>query len=283
MQGFYCTVQFCPDIVRAEVVNVGVLLFVPTLAFLDVRFDSELAGLRRFSTGAAFDLERIRYMVKSVEARLKKSPLTINTLEDLQRFVATRGNQLQLAVPRLVAVDEPASTLKRLYERLVVTNAPAPRTRPSARALRKRLKAQLSLAGLRDRIEFDRQIRIPVIGLERTVPFAYKNGHWNLIDPIEFRGDPAIVLRRALEISAEGRLLHEHPAEAENAQLVVVYRFATDRLETAVGDRIRTVLECEGGIRALPEQEIDTLVESVRKDAHILREGVPLHLPLGGS
>ena len=129
--GYYCIVQFTPDRRRAEVANIGVLLFSPEHGFLDVHLASSNRRIRRFfGTPGGLDEERVSAIRLSLKDRLRVEAEYVRSLEDLQHFVNTRANQLVLTSPRPVIVTEPARDLARLFEELVAE--PAEEREPEA-------------------------------------------------------------------------------------------------------------------------------------------------------
>src|SRR3972149_649500 len=96
-KGFYCLIQYCPDFPRAEAANVGLVLFQPEPAATavriveDVRFVAKRLGRRVPDAAVLEDVQSISYRLKHEQFR---------SVEDLEQFVRTRGNQIQLTLPR---------------------------------------------------------------------------------------------------------------------------------------------------------------------------------------
>jgi hypothetical protein len=41
IQGYFCLIQYCPDLARQEAVNVGVLVFCPQSGFLEIKLTED--------------------------------------------------------------------------------------------------------------------------------------------------------------------------------------------------------------------------------------------------
>ena len=119
MRGYYALIQYCPEPSRAEGANVGVVLYCPEAKFLDVQMSLDNDHARRLFTGATFDSERLSAAKSAFANRLKQVGQEFRSVEDLEQFMRTRGNALQLVPPRPVRVDEPAASLKQLFAELV--------------------------------------------------------------------------------------------------------------------------------------------------------------------
>ncbi len=118
-KGYFCIVQYCPDIARQEAANVGVLLFSPEHDFLRARMTPDDKRERRFFKGVADQPGHLATMKNALVERLAVERSEFRTLEDLQRFVLTRANKVILTPPKAVRVTEPQEDLNRLYTQMV--------------------------------------------------------------------------------------------------------------------------------------------------------------------
>jgi hypothetical protein len=116
---YYSLIQYCPDLSRAEAVNVGVLLFCPELGFVDARTSSRNDRVRRFFPSLNIDEARLNIMKRSIGRRLRAEPTRFEAVEDLIAFIDTRANEMVVTPPRPMQVVEPEADLARLYEELV--------------------------------------------------------------------------------------------------------------------------------------------------------------------
>src|SRR5205807_326879 len=99
--------------------NVGVLLFCPELHFLAARTTDSIQRVRRFFGSEDGDWQQIRAEVSAVEDRLAAVGDQIRTPQELERFIATRANAVQLTPPRPMKVGHPVQDLEALFQRLV--------------------------------------------------------------------------------------------------------------------------------------------------------------------
>ncbi len=118
-RGYYSLIQFCPDPARAEVANLGVILFCPDLGFLDVRMAPNNDRVRQFFGEGSFDDWALSSGKQALCARLCADGEEFRTVADLERFAQTRANELILTSPRPVKVVDPERDLDTLYADLV--------------------------------------------------------------------------------------------------------------------------------------------------------------------
>lgn len=127
-RGYYSLIQFCPDSSRLEAVNVGVLLFCPEIQFLAARTAASNDRAAMLVGCGGLDEAALNSAKRAVERRLEVDREAFQTLEDLQRFVASRGNALKLTDPRPLKVFDPEGDLDTLFAELVDSRT---RARPS--------------------------------------------------------------------------------------------------------------------------------------------------------
>jgi Protein of unknown function (DUF3037) len=118
-KGYYSIIQYCPDLGRLEAANIGVLLFCPEKHFLKAITTPNNSRIIRFFGSEGRDWIRINEFKKGLEDRIAIEALSINTLDDLQRFIDSRANLLQITPPRPMRVNEPNKDLEDLFTELV--------------------------------------------------------------------------------------------------------------------------------------------------------------------
>jgi hypothetical protein len=118
-KGYYSLIQYCPDLSRLEAANIGVLLFCPERAFLQARTVRGNQCIMRFFGRKGRDWDRIDSFKLGSKERLATESRNLNTLEDLQRFIALRANELQISAPRPMRVEDPERDLDTLFWQLV--------------------------------------------------------------------------------------------------------------------------------------------------------------------
>ncbi len=114
MQGFYCVIQFCPDQVRREGVNVGVV--VGDGHQLRVRFDETTDRLRRMFPHAQLDDRRIAEAKRALQRRLSEVDPTEASLRD---FIDKESSQLVMLPTMRTRFDDIEVSVARLFVKFV--------------------------------------------------------------------------------------------------------------------------------------------------------------------
>ena len=185
MKGYYSLIQYCPDLSRLEAANVGVLLFCPEPHFLAARTTDSIRRVRRFFGSADGDWQQIKAEVSAVEDRLATVGDQIRTPPELESFIATRGNAVQLTPPRPMKVVHPVQELEALFQRLV-GGKPGPHRKKTLAIIRK-VEQALTQQSVAPFIRSNVSVTVPAFHRMLTVPFGFQNGRFNLIQPATFR------------------------------------------------------------------------------------------------
>lgn len=225
MKGYYSLVQFCPDMSRLEAVNVGLLLFCPEARFIGAQTlhtNKRVTKLFKSVDEAALDAAK-----QSLEARLRVAKADFKSLEDLQKFVDTRANDLRLTQPRPVKVENPEQELVKLLAELVGREAvKASRVKarfPELQSLFERLSQQ-------GRARLNVTETVPITNRELKVPYEYPNGRPNLVVPKCFKGEEDVALKSADHLATQGRLLFKYGNSGKGKQLVIVPQYDNNQL-----------------------------------------------------
>jgi hypothetical protein len=118
-RGYYSLLQFCPDPSRAEVVNLGVVLFCPEVRFIAAKTAASNLRAAKLVGRSRFDSASLDAAKLAIERRLEVDRERFQTLEDFQYFVDTRANVLRLTTPRPVKVFDPEEDIRQLFDELV--------------------------------------------------------------------------------------------------------------------------------------------------------------------
>ena len=215
-RGYYSILQYVPDLERNEGANVGVVLFCRERKFLKAQTATGNDRVRRFfSPDEDLDLDRINAYKAAFEERVALESEGSWTLDEFREFVNTRANLLLLTEPRPIKVTDPQAELAKLFESLVGgrkrrTGRSEAATRE--RELNDRFDVLLAERGLVQRVE--RNVQIVSALLDRTLmfPFAYRNGHLNVIQSVAFEGSKNNKIDRACQLAVEGQDLADRPA-----------------------------------------------------------------------
>ena len=119
----YTILRLVPSIERGECINVGVVLFGRQHHFLDARMALDPDRLRVLAPG--LDLSAVEPHLHAIEAVLAGDPEagTLAGLDQSERFgwVAARSSTvIQASEVHTGMTTDPAATLERLFEQLVV-------------------------------------------------------------------------------------------------------------------------------------------------------------------
>ena len=263
-KGYYSLIQYCPDRSRMESANVGVVLFCPDLGFLEAKLAGGHDRLRKFFNRGSFAPEAIKAAKRAIANRFKVDRAAFKTLEDLERFIATRANALAMTPARPIKVVDAARELEGLFAELVGGRVRGDRDSEPRVAL----DAVFRQPDLQGRIQFNHVVRVPVIGREFRAPYAYRNGVLNLVKPQEFPANEASATATAMKLAVEGDLLWRHGQDtAEQARLIIVHAFAPMGEASDLPDRILELFE-NYEVRTVALDEIESFVEEVRHTAH---------------
>lgn len=225
-KGYFCLVQYCPDLARQEVANVGVLLFSPEHDFLEARLVTGNQRVRRFFGEHADHVLHINSMKSALTERLRVEKKAFRNLEDLILFVETRANRIVLTPPKAVRVVDPGKDLDGLFATLVAEPAKLEFALADM-PLRQRLDQVLVSPDLASKVRTSIRVQVPVLKREVEMPFGFQNGRFNLIQPASFTQASITKVRdAACRFAVEGDSLFQYrdPTLGE-LQLVVVADF----------------------------------------------------------
>lgn len=222
MRGYYSLLQFCPDVRRAEAVNVGALLLCEEVGYLACKIANGNDRARRFFGVKGDALLRLEDAKRAMERRIRGETDNIRSFDALVAFIDTRANALLLTAPRNMRVTEPEQDLHRLYDELVRGRAhDEPVTRRgrgiSAKPALHRLLSDPEIAR---RVTRDIEVK-PLHGRAFTAEFAFFNGKSSIVKPQVIHIDLDTTLQEAEQLATRGRQLSKHGFNDRAAQLIV--------------------------------------------------------------
>jgi len=234
-QGYYSLVQFCPDPARAEVANLGVLLFSPEHSFIDVQMSRSYQRVRTVFPQIEYDAGQLRSMLSWMKDRLDVERNRFHTKDDLCRFVGTRFNDVRLTDPRSIVVERPEEQLKALFAELVAL--PNREERVSANTFVARQLPFPEVANFFRRSDiarhtaFEQEFVVPVSGRKLDVPFVFTNGAVSMVKPehIPTFGDAEKLFMDGLLLTSQS-----YPDE-KRREFLVVAEVKSARLRDQVG------------------------------------------------
>jgi len=261
-KGYYCLIQYCPDLSRLEAANIGVILFCPEREFIRAKTAQGNGRVRRFFGSQDNDWTQINAIKNSIENRLEVAGHDFKSLDDLTNFISTRANEIQITPPRPMKVLEPEKDLEELFEELVGGRSKEP-LKYSAPPVEKTLAKTFREKEVEEFIQRDVTVTVPAFHKALTVPFGFQNGRFNLIQPVSFHQTmESRVVDVACRHAVEGRSLYEHPDEKlGDLQLIVVGSFAAESSEYK--DLVSDILK-ENKVALHSIDEVQTLIEEIK-------------------
>ncbi|HEV2455628.1 MAG TPA: DUF3037 domain-containing protein [Verrucomicrobiae bacterium] len=270
-KGYFSLVQYCPDPARQEAANVGVVLFCPEAQFIRARTAGTISRIRRFFGQGVDGNRHLHGMMKALSSRLEIERSEFKSLDDFEKFVSSRANKIILTQPKPMLVTDPQSDLETLYSELVAEPAKLI-TQEASLSLRMLLDSVLADTALRPYLQKDLEFDIPTLSDKLNIPYAFQNGRFNLIQPVEFdqhkRGN---VINAACKHAIEGSYIYKNPdPQFGPMQLYVVADFADATLDIA--PKVATIFR-EYNVRMFTSDGLENLKRE------ILLQGKPVSNP----
>jgi hypothetical protein len=262
--GYYCVIQYCPDRGREESANLGVLLYAPASQRVQAKVGVLSSRARQFF-GLNVEQAATPNSAAAALAHLVNSgAASIDSLDALQSFVATRANDIRLTAPRLAKVTNFTGDLEELYRDLVEaaqseSNAPS---RMPQLIVPPRLHEVFTKLTLQGRVTTPGKVRVPLSDRELDIPYAYQNGVLNLVKP-QILSDGRKGENRALYLAAEGELLQKHPENGERRLIVVAGPGSVPAAESYAARLLN-----DFGVKFVPQEQADRFAQEVEEQAH---------------
>jgi hypothetical protein len=254
-RGYYSLIQFLPDASRLEGVNVGVVVYSCADNRLRVRMSRNNQRIRKFFGNQNWNLVN---RAKAAIVGQLQSQLFLS-VEDLESNISKRANAIQLTRPRPVRIVNLEADADRLFERLVGQDVGEAR-RPVSGDLKRRFLD----AGVACLVQNSVSIEISRMKKSIRVPYAYQNGRFNLITPVQF--DPDAIIANTGKSQFEGKLIRNerHPDHGE-MQLVVVANF-DESIEQSTREFVTNTLR-DSSVTVYTFEDLEPLIEDIRHAA----------------
>ena len=262
--GYYSLIQYCPDPLRLEAANVGVVLLRPAPFTLEVRMAQRNSRITRFFHQDDYDISRIRSMKTALKDRILGSG-EIDSPETFATFCSLQCNLLRLTAPLGCRVaEDPQLTLDRLFQSLIGEQA---REKPEVGVKRKLRDAFADHDLLGRIVREDVEVLVPRFERVREFPFAWQNGSTNLIEPVRFGTDDARSIEAtASRLAIEGQSLAEEPPDGfEECEVHLVAEFAPKAREFQ--SVVRKIIE-PNGVRLYDAANFGSYLQTVRSKGH---------------
>ncbi len=230
-RAFYSLVQYCPDLARLEAANVGVIVFCAELAYLGVKLSKNHTRISQMFGRGNRDLKRLAAIESGLEEKLISGRSDLCSLEQLNQLAAMQVNTLRMTqfMPCRIS-DRPDEDLNQLYQELVEPKSLQDTTAPQETLIRT-LEARFVAPEINACIRRKVKVRIPFLGREEEIPYAYQNGRLNLIAPVTFPKSQSGLEERAAKYALEGESVYESTDSLfGEMQMLVVGQFETTAL-----------------------------------------------------
>lgn len=207
--GYYSVIQFTPDRSRLEAANVGVLLFVPGMGYLQTRMSSNNDRIRRFFGEESPGAKTLNTLKRTVEKRIQVEAPQLQEQAALEHFLRLFANEIDFSDLRPVRVTNPDVELAQLFEELVGGRMEREPVLPSEGL--ERVRRRLEMPDLAPKLERNLEVEVPILGGPMPMDYAFQNGRFNLIQLKEFRQQrEANLLKEASVTAVGGHYLFRH-------------------------------------------------------------------------
>ncbi len=255
--GFYSVVQFCPDLVRGEVVNIGVIVGSPGLG-MHARMAERNEYVKHMFGVNAYDDTRLSFAKTGLVERLKEVE---PTMEAVSEFISQESGQLMPTPPRPMIVKNLVDDSLTLFMRLVSDpevrrregRARKPDLNPVVRELR------------RKNVPFQRrpEVSVPIIDEPLKADFAFKNGVNNLVKSVGISTREDAALEEASQLGSKGLLIAKHPGPGGASKLVIV----ADIEDQQLLGRVASLLD-DHQVRFVDAQQLEAFALEIEREAH---------------
>lgn len=188
----YCVLRYVHDTTSNEFVNVGVVLYAPETHYLSALCRTTYGRLNKVFPGV--NAEHFKSLMRYIQARIEEQgeriagelPLTApsSVLEFAQAILPRDDSSLQWSPAGSGRTDDPAGTLERLFNRMVLRYeerqaVPVRSDEDVWRNFKRNLEERQVLKHFQPK-------KIAVQDDEIEFEYAWKNGLWHCLEPLSF-------------------------------------------------------------------------------------------------
>lgn len=273
-RGYYSLVQYCPDASRAEVANIGVLLFVPEAQFIKVRLSDNNKRIKRFFGKDSFNPRMISAAGDALVAQLTVEKEAFEVAADLQNFIASQANEVVLTEARAITVEQPHADLEALYQELVA-GVSAPMSDALA-ASGPWFKSVAKLTTTLDRLASERPNlvrRRPVISFPESKikirpDYTFENGHLNLVELLSIPTQEQAIENYAFRFGGQSEFITRHFSNGGGSpDLLVVSTPKNERDDLRTAEALmKEVLEDYDHAMLIPFAELEEFTARIERE-----------------
>ena len=256
-------VQYVPDAIRGECLNIGLFLFSPSENYLGCLFTDDFRRIKRFHPQA--DLEFLRELQQDFEQQIEDHSRDLGSY--IRWMEETFSNMVQLSSARVCLLRDPATEIQDLFDRYVGARVEGPLPVDTRVRIKQRLRLSLVRAGVWGLPAFERDIpaaRWTQPGDPFTFDFGYRpqmisgkpNGHIKFIH--------ALSLKRDIELAKVLVYTMDRVRRSEPADLTAVVEGAPKK-DDETANLSQSIL-IEAGISVRPLALVDEFAHSIRRE-----------------
>lgn len=238
-------VQYMPDPVRGESINIGILVHSPQDKYLGCLFIDDFRRVKQFHPQA--DLEFLRELQNHWEQEIDEHE---DDLDGYLGFIQTSfSNLIQIAEPRACVLADPAEELQSLFARYVGPRLAGPELQDTRLRIKQQLKSAFVRAGAWQRLEK----HIPAARWTHPAdPFTFDYGY----KPAEFEGKP----------NGHFKFIHAHALTRDSGgKLAKVLVYSLDRVRLKEPAQLTAVVEA----LARPDDKTALLSQQILEEGRI--------------
>lgn len=257
-------VNYVPDTVRGEYLNIGLFLYSPQENYLGCLFTDDFRRVKRFHPQA--DLDFLRELQQDFEQQIEDNN------EDLESYLKwmeqSFSNLVQISPSRTCLLRDPATEIQDLFNRYVGPRVEGPLPVDTRLRIKQRLRLAFVRGGLWNHLE--KQVsaaRWTQPGDPFTFDFGYRppevagkpNGHIRLIHSLSLKRDAELAKVLAYTL--------DHVRRSEPAELTAVVE-GVAREDDKAATLSQKILG-EGGITIQPVSLADEYAQTIRRELMI--------------
>ena len=275
----YVVLRYVHDVVSGEFVNVGLVMAVPGRGQLLKRVRRTFGRIKSLFPnldGVAYKhaIEAIDRGMKEVESTLKPKDLSNSkgsALDFARRALPPDDSSLQWSPVGAGLTDDPQKSFDHLYQRFVTRHDRIPQRPRTDDDIWRLVSSKLKERGLNVQLEPKR-----IEGTTDSVEFrhAWKNGRWNVYEPLSFD------LAAAVHIKNKARRWLGHLAAVkddtnEDLQLhFIVARPQSESLTDAYKNALAILHRVPFKNNVFEENQIDDVVHRIEKEVSGHKRGL---------
>jgi Protein of unknown function (DUF3037) len=182
----FAVIQYMPDVIKQESINIGVILHCPENGIIKARFLKQLQKITKMFNSVNINEYRnfknvFNRHLKSTTKELIDAKLNtpVMVMDYLDKFAEANLSKFTIRKPQPLLTEDPISKLDELFNLYVYDEDNLEkREQPFVNVVWEKFKG----AGLETYIK--KEIELPDFPI--TIDYGYQNGQLNLIQPIKF-------------------------------------------------------------------------------------------------